>query len=362
MPDQSGEKSQEPTHHRRQKAREQGQVARSQDLGSALLLLAGLLLMMMLGSRMIEYVTGYTRLHLGGEAWLSADPDFALAHWNETLVGLGRAVLPLLGMIMLAAILVNLVQVGVLFVPEKVMPDLTRLDPIKGFGRVFSITGVARLLFGLFKIAVIGAVTYGVLNQEYETILGLAALEIEQSAVYVVEILLWTSLKIGLALLVLAILDYAFQWWKRERDLKMTPQEVREEMKNLEGDPQVIARRKAVQRQLALSRLSNAVPAADVVITNPTELAVAIQYDPEEMAAPIVSAKGAGVIAQRIRQLALENGIPVIEKKPLAQALYREVEVGEPIPEDKYAAVAEVLAYVYQLKGKEMPQQPRGAA
>jgi flagellar biosynthetic protein FlhB len=133
-------------------------------------------------------------------------------------------------------------------------------------------------------------------------------------------------------------------------------------MKNLEGDPQIVARRRAVQRQLVLNRLSSAVPKADVVITNPTELAVAIQYEPLSMAAPIVVAKGAGFMAERIRKLALEHGIPIVEKKPLAQALYRDVEVNQPIPHDKYAAVAEVLAYVYQLQGKQIPTSPSAAA
>ncbi len=139
----------------------------------------------------------------------------------------------------------------------------------------------------------------------------------------------------------------------------MTPQEVREEMRNLEGDPQVAARRRNVQRQLVTHRLAQAVPKADVVVTNPTELAVAIQYDPEKMAAPIVVAKGAGPIAQQIRRLALEHGIPILERKPLAQALYREVQIDHPVPQEKYAAVAEVLAYVYHLKGKKA--SPRAA-
>ena len=137
------------------------------------------------------------------------------------------------------------------------------------------------------------------------------------------QILLWTGLKIGVALLILSILDYGFQRWKHERDLRMTPQEMREEMKNLEGNPQMIARRRQVQRQLAMHRLSDAVPKADVVITNPTELAVAIQYVPATMAAPIVVAKGAGVLAQRIRRLAVQSGIPIVEQKPLARALYQ---------------------------------------
>jgi flagellar biosynthetic protein FlhB len=135
----------------------------------------------------------------------------------------------------------------------------------------------------------------------------------------------------------------------------MTHQEIREEMKNLQGDPQIVARRRQIQRQMVTNRISSSVPKADVVITNPTELAVAIQYQPQEMAAPVVVAKGAGVLAQRIRRLALENNIPIVERKPLAQLLYKEVDIGKPIPADSYAAVAEVLAYVYQLQGKKLP-------
>jgi flagellar biosynthetic protein FlhB len=177
-------------------------------------------------------------------------------------------------------------------------------------------------------------------------------LELPQIALFMTEVLLWTSIKVCVALLVLALLDYLYQRWRHEQQLKMTPQEVREEMKNLQGNPEVIARRRNVQRQLAMNRLKSAVPKADVVITNPTELAVAIQYDMATMAAPVVVAKGAGVVAAQIRRLALENGVPIIEKKPLAQSLYKEVDLNQPIPDKMYAAVAEVLAYVYQLKGK----------
>jgi flagellar biosynthetic protein FlhB len=212
-----------------------------------------------------------------------------------------------------------------------------------------------RLAFGLFKIVVIAGVAFASLYDKQETILGMTGLGTFEIGRELLSILLMTGMKIGLALLVLAILDYAFQRWKFEQDIRMTPQEVREEMKNLEGNPEVLARRKHVQRQLALNRLSQAVPKADVVITNPTHLAVAVQYEPDSMAAPIVVAKGAGVIAERIRNLAERHGIPIIEKKPLAQALYREVDVNRPIPAQRYAAVAEVLAYVYQLKGKKVP-------
>jgi flagellar biosynthetic protein FlhB len=362
MPEQHGEKSQEPTLHRRQKAREEGHVAKSQDLGSAVLLLVGVLALLMCGGTLIQFLEQYTERQLSGRAWLSADPDFLMVEWYGTLLALGKCLLPILGLTMLAAIVINLAQVGFLFLPAKLSPEITRISPLRGFRRLFSATNAARLAFGLFKILVIACVAFVSLYKERETILGLAALSKWQIASYVPEILLWTTIKVGIALLVLALLDYAFQRWKHEQDLRMTPQEVREEMKNLEGNPQIVARRRQVQRQLALTRLSQAVPQADVVITNPTELAVAIQYEPETMAAPIVVAKGAGVLAQRIRQLALQHGIPIVEKKPLAQALYRDVDVNRPIPQDKYAAVAEVLAYVYQLQGKGIPNPPAQAA
>jgi flagellar biosynthetic protein FlhB len=355
MPEQNGEKSQDATPHRKQKAREQGQVAKSQDLGSAALLIIGLLCMLALGESVVEFLFGLTRRQLGGEAWLEADTSFTVQQWNWMMTELARVILPIFGLLMLGGIIVNVAQIGFLFVPSKLAPDITRLNPLSGLKRMFSITSVARLGFGIFKIAIIATVAFVTLWGEREAVLQLTSMAVPEIAFYVVQTLLWTSLKIGMALLILALLEYAFQRWKHEQDLKMTTQEVREEMKNLEGDPQIAARRRAVQRQLAESRMSSSVPKADVVITNPTELAIAIQYDPETMAAPIVVAKGAGVMAKRIRLLALENDIPIVEKKPLAQALYREVEVDHPVPADKYAAVAEILAYVYQLKGKPIP-------
>ena len=216
------------------------------------------------------------------------------AHWNVTVLGLSRpAVAPMLGTLFAAAIAVNLGQVGFLFLPEKLAPDISRIDPLQGLQKIFSLRNLMRLAFGLFKILVI-AIVAGVSlyhrardDSRPERPGGFA------DPRYMSQILLGTTMKIGVSLFILAILDYGFQRWKHEQDLRMTSQEMREEMKNLEGNPQMIARRRQVQRQLATQRLSAAVPKADVVITNPTELAVAIQYDPLAMAAPIVVAKGA---------------------------------------------------------------------
>jgi flagellar biosynthetic protein FlhB len=360
MADEQGEKSQDPTPHRRQKAREEGQVAKSQDLASAVLLLVATVSLLMLGAGLVGHLASVLQTQLSGPAWLSVDENFAVVQWNGVMFNLAQHVLPLLVLIMLAGIAINLAQGGFLYLPDKLVPDVSRLDPIKGFQRIFSMSSVARLGFGIFKVVVVASVAAVVLYKEREMVLGLAALSLPQIAAYLAEVLLWTTIKIGGALLILALLDYGFQWWKQEQDLKMTSQEVREEMRQLEGDPQVAARRRQVQRQLVLNRMGDAVPKADVVVTNPTELAIAIQYDPEKMAAPVVLAKGAGYMAERIRRIALEHGIPIVERKPLAQALYKEVEINHPVPHDKYAAVAEVLAYVYHLKGKKMPKRREG--
>lgn len=360
MAESAGDKTHDATPHRRKQAREEGQVAKSQDLASAVMLLVGLLALMWLGKTAVIFLLDEYEMQLGGTAWVQVDEAFVLNQWARVMFSLARALLPFFGLIMVAGILVNLLQVGLLFLPDKLAPDLERLDPLKGLQRIFSLSGLMRLLMGILKMGIIAAVAWFSVYSQRDAILAVTGLSVPKISLFLIDLILWTSIKIGTALLILAILDYAYQRWKHEQDLKMTTDELRDEMKNLQGDPQVMARRRAVQRQLVLNRLSSAVPKADVIITNPTELAVAVQYDPETMAAPIVVAKGAGILAQRIRRLALEHGIPIVEKKPLAQALYRDVDLNRPIPQQLYAAVAEVLAYVYQLKGKQLPKLPTG--
>jgi flagellar biosynthetic protein FlhB len=361
MAESSGEKTHDATPHRRQQAREKGQVAQSQDLGSALMLVAAVLVLMVLGGKLLHFFGELLARQLGGEAWIVADRDFLLVEWKRVLIDMAGAALPIMGLMMLVGVLVNLMQFGFLLVPDRLAPDIGRINPLAGFKRIFSLAGVVKLTFGVVKIGVVGGVALLSLYSKRAEIIALTALDAGPIALYLLEITLWTTLKIGLVLLILAILDYGYQWWKHEQDLKMTQQEIREEMKDQQGDPQMIARRRQIQRQLAMDRIGGAVPTADVVVTNPTELAVAIKYDPDKMIAPVVVAKGAGEVARRIRRLALENDIPIVEKKPLARALYKQVEVDQPVPNEFYAAVAEILAYVYQLKGKEIPR-PADAA
>ncbi|MCL6504403.1 MAG: flagellar biosynthesis protein FlhB [Pirellulales bacterium] len=350
MAEQNGEKTQEPTPHRRQEARDQGEVARSADLASAVVLVAAIALLLGMGGSLSAYLVERTRRQLQHPV-LSTELTELVGQVRELAVELGQVFGPLLATLFALAAAAELMQTGWLFVTSRLAPDINRINPVAGMQRLFSLAATVRLLMGLLKVAVAAAVAYAALADKWPLLLSLSAAEPAQLAPVLAELLLWTALKIAAALLILAAADYAFQRWKYEQDLRMTPQEVREELKNLQGDPHVIARRKAVQRQLAANRLKSAVPRAKVVVTNPTELAVALDYVPETMAAPIVVAKGAGLLAQQIRRLALEHGIPVVERKPLAQALYRDVEVGRPIPSQFYAAVAEVLAYVYQLKG-----------
>lgn len=361
MAEQFGDKQHEATEHRRQQAREKGQVAKSQDLISATLLLAAVGILMVWGENVAALLATLMRDHLGGDAPMHVDRAALTAQWYEILTSVGRVMLPILGSLALVSVAVNVGQIGFLFLPDKLAADLNRINPLQGIKRIFSLSNTARLGFGIFKIIIVAAVAAWAIWGEQNRILGLGGLEVGQIAIYITGISLNTCFKIGLALLILAIIDYVFQRWKQEQDLRMTTQEVREEMKSLQGDPQIQARRRAVQRQLVLNRIGSSVPKADVVVTNPTELAIAIRYDHETMDAPVVQAKGAGVVAQRIRRLALENNIPVIERKELARALYKQVEIGKPIPSGQYAAMAEVLRYVYQLKGKKLPGMAEAA-
>ncbi len=356
MAEQSGEKSFEATPHRREQAREKGQVPYSQDLGSAILLLAGAGLLKMFGASLATSVTNVMRRLLSEPLQMRGDDQMFLAMTGGLMQEIGGTLSLMLLMLVLAAVATSVAQVGFLFVPDKVAPDISRLNPISGLQRLFSSQAAARLGFGLFKVLIVAVVSVAVVWRRSGTVLEAAELDMASMAKLLIDVSFETVFWVGGALLTLALGDLFFQRWKHEQDLRMTAQEMKEEMKNLQGNPEVAARRRQVQRQMALERMGEAVPKADVVVTNPTELAIALKYDIDSMAAPIVLAKGAGVIAQRIRRLALENGIPIVERKPLAQLLYKEVEINQPIPADAYTAVAEVLAYVYQLQGKKPPQ------
>jgi flagellar biosynthetic protein FlhB len=252
MPDYAGEKNLDPTPHRRQQARREGHVAKSRDLGSAVLLLTGLVALTSLGGGLVGFMVEFCREQLGGEAWLTTNPQMIVDQWNHVLWTLGRCVLPFLGLICLAGVAVNVLQVGFLFLPQRLAFDFSRLDPLQGLRRIFSSSGMVQLGFGMLKLTIVLAVAGMVLYNDRAEILRLTELSPAGIGVQISQILFRTAIKVGAALFVLALLDYAYQWWRHEQDMKMTPQELREELRNLEGNPQVIARRKQVQRDLAV--------------------------------------------------------------------------------------------------------------
>ena len=349
------DKTEEATQHRRDQAREKGQIPKSQDLVSAVMLLVAVCSLMYLGRDLIDFLGQFARDELGTVPPLNPTDLWATHHSASAFYRLAMVMVPMLAILFVAAVVINMLQTGVIFLPDKLGFDWNRVNPMSGVQRLFSLTNVMRLVFGIGKVCIVAIVAGITIWFEIDTILGLTAMSTLEVATYLLDTALWTSLKIAACLVILALLDYFYQYWKSEQDMMMTKEEIREEVKNMQGDPQVAARRRQVARQLAMSRMASDVPNADVVVTNPTELAIALQYDPYEMAAPVVIAKGAGTVAQRIRRLALENNIPVVERKELARALYAEAEPGQPVPAERYAAVAEVLRYVYELQGKQMP-------
>ena len=346
MAEQLGEKTFDPTPLRREQARREGKVAKSNDLVSAVLLIAALLTLLYLGRAVVDFMGELTVTQLGGQAWMEMDQDTVVAKSYAVGFGLARVLLPLFSLLLIVAVFANAAQVGFMVVPQRLSMNFSHVDPIKGLSRLFSLSNSARLGFGLLKILVVVGVALANLWSQRNEIVASSGLSISQVAVFIVDVALWTCLKIGLALLALAILDYGYQRWKHEQDLRMTPQQMREEMKQMQGNPQITARRRAVQRQLVLNNLQTIVPLSNVVIMHAKENAVAIRYDAETMSTPLVVAKGAGVLAQQIHRLALANEVPIVERKELARRLTNDVDLNQAVPEQYYESVAEVLRSV----------------
>jgi flagellar biosynthetic protein FlhB len=257
---------------------------------------------------------------------------------------------PFLILVIVASLSANLLQVGFLFSTKAIAPKLSKIDPLKGFGRMFSLRSLTELIKSVLKIVVITTVAWLTVRSEIASTLPLMDQEVGEILVYISRVSFRILAMTCWVLAALAVLDYAYQKWEHERNLKMSRQEVRDENKQTEGDPLIKGRIRRLQREMARKRMMAAVPKADVVITNPQHLAVALQYTPENMKAPVVVAKGADLLAAKIREIAAAHHIPIIENKPVAQLLCKMVQVDRAIPEILYKAVAEILAQVYSLR------------
>jgi flagellar biosynthetic protein FlhB len=288
--------------------------------------------------------------YLGNSSAYPETPDGAYSLLVRVAVDFLRIVTPLLAGVALTGIVANVGQVGLMFSSHLLKPDYSRMDPMKGVARMFSGRSMVELLKSLAKLAVMGWVAWAFLKGERDTIVSLGLMDHAQAGQHVRDLIWRLCLRMSLVMMVIAGADYLYQRFQFEKSIKMTRQEVKEEMKRSEGDPIIKSQFKRRHRQLAMKRMMQDVPTADVIVTNPTHYAVALKYEAKSMSAPVVVAKGADFVAQRIKEIAKEHHIPTVENKPVARSLFAAAEVGQAIPVELYHAVAEILAFVYRLR------------
>lgn len=350
----SEEKTEKATPKRRREAREKGQVAKSREVVSSILLLSMFWTIKLLSKYLYQNLSivfnkFFTFYQYGEELYKDGNIKSVLYYSIEAYA---RLMVPILFVAAAASLLANYLQVGFLFTLKPLMPNLNKINPFEGFKRLFSKNSIVELLKAILKILLIGYFIYDFFRDNYRAIPSLLEMDLNNSIIFIGNAIISIGIRASVVLLVLSLFDYGYQLWEFEKNLKMSKQEIKEEYKQVEGNPQIKSKIREKQRQLSLRRMMAEVPKADVIITNPTHLAIAIKYDSNIAEAPYIIAKGKDLIAQRIKDAADTNEIPIIENKPLAQALYKSVDIGEQIPEDMYQAVAEILAFVYSIKNR----------
>jgi len=357
------EKSQEPTSKRLADARKKGQVPRSRELNTMALTLIGVATMMMLGGKFTAGFESQFRQHFILTRDDIFDPNALLAHFVSAVQEAVFMILPFFGVMIVVAVAASIALGGFNVSLQPMQPKLSKLDPIKGMKKVFGPKGLMELFKSLAKFVLVSFVTVLVLWSWAEDIIALGTMDVGVALGESMRMLGWASLLIASTMILMALLDVPFQLWQHKKELKMTQQEVRDEMKQTEGRPEVKGRIRQLQREMAQRRMMAEVPKADVIVTNPTHYAVALRYDPDSMAAPVVIAKGKDLVAASIRDIGDAHAIPRIEAPMLARAIYFNTEINQAIPGGLFLAVAQLLAYVFQLKaykeeGGDYPQQP----
>lgn len=353
MPETRGqERTEKATPKRRDQARKKGQVAQSREVSSVLILMTALGFFYFAGSWMFwnlsEFIGGVYQnldtLRLNTAADVSA---FSVDIFKK----LFSILIPFFLPILIAAALANIGQIGFEIHGEPLRPKLTKLNPIAGVKKLFGLRSLVEAAKSIIKILIIAGIAYGLIKGEMERFPPLMQLSVGEILIFIAQTAFKILFVVCLALIILAFFDFLYQRWQYEKNLKMTKQEVKDEHKQTEGDPKIKGRIRKAQLEMAQRRMMEAVPEADVVITNPIHLAVALKFEASEMLAPTVIAKGSGHVAERIKEIARSHQVPIVEDKPLAQTLFKMVEIGEFIPVELYRAVAEILAYVYRIKG-----------
>lgn len=347
------EKTEEPTAKRKREARQKGQVPKSTELNSAVVLLFGFVCLKSFGMNlytgMLDIVTRTFEVYMYKEDLFTINGIKGLS--IDLAMMFFTAMLPIFGVIMLSGVIANLMQSGLLFTTESIKPKFSNISPLKGIKQMFSLKQVAEFFIKtLLKVAIVGVVAYRTISENTNALLNTMNLTPSAIGEYIMSVIIDLGTQISMFLLIFALVDWIVQKRKHKKELRMTKQEIKEEYKQTEGNPQIKGKIKQKQRQMSMSRMMKSVPKADVVITNPTHFAVAIKYDPKENDAPIVVAKGQDYVALRIKEIAKENKVQIVENKALARTLYASVDIGQAIPEELYQAVAEVLAYVFSMR------------
>ena len=345
----AGEKTEKATPKKRQDERKKGKVAKSQDVNTAILLLFSFSILFIFGGMMKNSMTTLYRQTF--TEFINWDLTENSVHQIFTGASLevAKMLAPIVLIVIVAGLASNFMQIGFMFTTEPLKFDLKKIDPIQGAKRIFSIRALVELLKSLLKITLIAVVTFAIIWIYKDQMMMMAFKDIEGSLSFFGKTTIIMGISATLVLLFLAIFDYAYQRYDFEKNMRMSKQDIKDEHKNIEGDPLIKSKIKEKQRQMAMRRMMSEVPSADVVITNPTHYAIAIKYDEDKAIAPYIVAKGTDQIAFKIKEIAKKHDVVTVENRPLARSLYSETEIGDLIPEEFFKAIAEILAYVYRL-------------
>lgn len=354
MADTEEEKTEEATQQRREDFRKRGQVAQTKELAAVLTLFTIAIMMWFLGKFFLAQVGDLLTQSFTAyvvKAAREGEYRAAISFVFQKAMLIGG---PAMGVLFLIPLAATTLQVGLLYNEEALELNFERLNPVEGFLKIFSLKSLMEGLKSILKIIAVAAVVYFVVRHQITQIPHLIDMGIPELLKFIGELCVRLLASVGVCMTVLAAADYFFQRWDLEKQMRMTKQEIKEEHKSREGDPMIKARIRRIQREMANKRMMADIPKADVIITNPTHIACAIQYDPTEMAAPKLIAKGADLLAQKIKEVARENNIPIVENKPLARTIFKTMKIGQTIPRELFTAVAQVLSYVYKLKRKKV--------
>lgn len=350
--DSGGDKTEEPSQQRIEEFRQKGDVASSRELTSVLILFACLLTLGLMMAYLFDVFSQYIEYAYSlNVKQLYIEKNFKVFA-KKTMLALIKAIAPLFVVSFFVSVLSTVLQVGVIFAPEVLNMKFERLNPVNGFKRLFTLKSVVEAIKGIFKFILIIAIFVYFIRDDLSSFQGYLHLEILQSFLHAKYLALKLAMAIVIGLMVISIADYAYTKWSYIQRLKQTKEQAKRDMKEQEGDPEVRQRIRAIQREVANRRMMNDIQVADVVVTNPTHISVALKYDKDNMMSPVVLAKGSDFIALKIREIAKAHNVPIVENVPLARSLYATVKIGQTIPRDMYKAVAEVLAFVYRLKKK----------